>query len=344
MKAALWYGQRDIRIQEVPLPAGPAAGEVLLKVLRCGLCGTDLEEYLHGPIGIPAHKPHPLTGKLAPLIMGHEVVAEVVQLGAGVTRLHVGDRVIPDGLFFCGQCEYCSKHQFTLCSSMASIGQQTDGGLAGYMVVPEAMCVKIDRSVPVDLAALTEPLAVSIRAVNRSEMALGDRVAIVGVGTIGLCVLELSKMRGARTIAVMDKQSSRLERAARFGAQTIQDPQDASGTFDVVFECAGNPGAFQLALQLLAPGGTLVVVGATSYDVAINPLRLTLKEQTITTSLSHVYFDDTRQAVALLESGRLDLSHIITSVIPLSRVVEDGFERLASSDHDEIKILVDPTA
>src|SRR3990172_8449831 len=140
MKAALWHARNDIRIETVPDPGPPGPGEVILKVSACGICGTDLEEYLSGPIFMPVDRPNPLTGQQAPLILGHEFAGEVVEVGRDVA-FKAGDHLAPDTLITCGECYYCHRHQLTLCDKLAILGLMGHGGLAEYCKVPVAMCI-----------------------------------------------------------------------------------------------------------------------------------------------------------------------------------------------------------
>src|SRR2546423_739150 len=121
MKAALWHARDDVRVEEVPEPGAPGPDEVIIRVSACGICGTDLEEYRAGPLFIPVGQPNPLTGRQAPIILGHEFAGEVVEVGRGVTRLRAGDRVAPDVLVYCGKCYWCQRHQVMLCEQMGAL-------------------------------------------------------------------------------------------------------------------------------------------------------------------------------------------------------------------------------
>jgi len=164
MKAAVWYGRRDIRIEEFPDPSPPGENEVKIKVLWCGICGTDLEEYLYGPLYIPVDKPNSLTGRKAPMVLGHEFVGRVVEVGPGVTELQVGDVVTPDTLIHCGKCYWCQRHQVHHCENLAILGLSTDGGFAEYVNAPTYMCFRLPAGVPLVVGALAEPASVAVRA------------------------------------------------------------------------------------------------------------------------------------------------------------------------------------
>ena len=135
--ALRWHGRGDVRLDEIEDPPPPGPGEVQLRPLWCGICGTDVEEYRSGPVFIPSGSPHPLTGRLAPITLGHEFSGEVVDVGPGVERFRPGDRVAADTLIFCGECYWCRRHQVTLCERLAALGLMADGGLAGLCNAPE---------------------------------------------------------------------------------------------------------------------------------------------------------------------------------------------------------------
>src|SRR5260370_22793964 len=170
MKAAVWHARNDIRIDEVPEPTAPGSGEVVIQVDACGICGTDLEEYRAGPLLIPVGEPNPLTGRKAPIVLGHEFAGEVVEVGPGVTTFHAGDRVAPDVLIYCGSCFWCRRHQVSLCDKVAALGLSGDGGLAEYCKAPVSMCLKLPNGMSYEHAALAEPLSVAIRAVRKGRI------------------------------------------------------------------------------------------------------------------------------------------------------------------------------
>jgi (R,R)-butanediol dehydrogenase / meso-butanediol dehydrogenase / diacetyl reductase len=135
MRAARWHGHEDVRVEDVPVPrAGP--GELLLKVSWSGICGSGVDEYLHGPVIIPTETPNGLTGRIAPLVLGNEFVGSVAAIGEGVAQFGVGERVAPEPVLFCGLCFYCRRHDYALCVNWAMLGLHGDGGLAEYAVVP----------------------------------------------------------------------------------------------------------------------------------------------------------------------------------------------------------------
>ena len=162
MKAAVWYKKGDIKIEDVSDPK-TGAGQVKVKIKLCGICGSDLHEYREGPFIIPA-KPHPLTGRFGgPIILGHEFSAEVVELGKGVTRFKVGDRITVNPLIYCGKCHYCKRGEYIMCTKLGTVGFAWDGAFAEYGVFPEYSLFKLPPSVTDVMGATVEPLAVAIQ-------------------------------------------------------------------------------------------------------------------------------------------------------------------------------------
>ena len=195
MLAARWHARRDIRIDEVPEPGTPPPGWVRMKVAACGICGTDLEEYTEGPLMIPVDEPHPLTGGIAPLTLGHESVGVVVEAAADV-ELEPGTPVAVETNVFCGTCYWCRRREFQLCEKLGSLGLMGDGGLAEQMIAPAYTCFPY-RNVAATTAVLAEPLSVAVRAVRRGGVRVGSSVAIVGAGTVGLLTAQGARVAGA---------------------------------------------------------------------------------------------------------------------------------------------------
>jgi len=180
MKAAVWHGQRDVRVEEVPDPPSPPAGQVKVEIAACGICGTDLHEYLGGPVYIPVDTPHPLTGVKAPVMTGHEAAGRVVEVGPGVERVKIGDRVAMCPIIGCLQCTWCKSGLMGLCPKSAYLGTSWHyGAFAGYVNVYDFMCYPLPPEVPDELGALVEPFAATVRAIGQANLKPGETVAIV---------------------------------------------------------------------------------------------------------------------------------------------------------------------
>lgn len=343
MLAVRWHARGDVRVEEVPPPAPPGPGEVQLKVSWCGICGTDLEEWLSGPLFIPAAAPHPVTGARAPVILGHEFAGEVVAVGEAVTAPRPGQRVAVDAIVFCGTCHWCRRGEVTRCPDLGSLGLHGDGGLAPLCNAPARMCLPVPDTVADDEAALAEPLAVAVRALRRGGLRPGERVAVVGAGAVGLMAVQAARAFGADRVVVIEPLPERRALATRLGADDAVPPGDAAALqADVAVECAGTPGAVQAALQALRYGGRAVLLGITAESATIAPLDLVRGERSLIGSLSHVWDEDFRVALGLLGRGAVQAAPLITDRIPLGAAVSGGLALLRDEPEKHLKILVRP--
>lgn len=345
MRALRWHGPRDLRFEDVEDPGAPGPGEVRVAVEWCGICGTDVEEYTDGPLVIPT-KPHPLTGLTPPMIIGHEVSGRVETVGSGVD-LELGGLVALDGYLYCGTCRACRRHQVNLCERWAHIGMSYPGGLAERMVVPAAMAIPAASAIAGDHLALAEPCSVAVRALRRAELQPGERVAVIGAGTIGLAVLQVARTGGAGEIVVVDPIASRREVAGSLGADAVVDRLDRlaaePGDFDIVVDCSGASSVPNAAMELTRPGGRILLVGFPPHPGTLDYKTLLLKELSLVASVGHVYDEDFATAVRLLCSGRIDAAPLISHRIPFERAVSEGIERLAGPGRAQaLKILVRP--
>ena len=352
MRATRWYGPRDVRTETVPDPT-PGPDDVVLRVAWCGICGTDVEEYLSGPHWIPTTQPNPLTGACAPLILGHEFAGEVVAVGRAVRNLSVGDRVAPDTLIYCGACYWCLRHQVHLCESLAALGLMADGGLAEFCRAPARMCLRLPPTLRLDHAALAETLAVGVHALRRGRLAPGETVAIVGAGAVGLCAMQAALHGGARRVVVVEPDPQRRQLAQRLGASLSVDAaqvdwRDAVREVlggpgpDLTIECGGRLASVASAIAVARRGGRIVLVGLPAQPGMLDFAALAAAEQEVIGSLSHVYDEDFAAAIDLLSDQRVQVDDLITHRLHLDEVVDHGFERLASGDSSAIKMLVSP--
>lgn len=350
MKAALWYGRRDVRVMDVPEPPSPGKGQVKIKVMWCGICGSDLHEYIAGPIFIPVKTEHPLTGKKAPIILGHEFSGEVVEVGPEVTNAKIGDRVAPDACQVCWECDRCKEGRYSLCSKLAFTGLMADGAFAEYVNVPAYTLYKIPDNMSYETGALIEPLAVGVHAVRRAPLIEGETAVILGAGTIGLVTLMAARVAGAKKIYTIEMAKARKEYAMKAGATAVLDPSEGDvvskiheltgGGADVVFECIGNDKTGPLAVELARSAGKIVVVGIFEKASAFNFNSLSLTEKMVMGSLA--YYGEFGPAIDLVSDGRINVEPLITGKININDIVEKGFEELVNRKEENIKILVRP--
>jgi (R,R)-butanediol dehydrogenase/meso-butanediol dehydrogenase/diacetyl reductase len=341
MLAVRWHGRGDVRVEEVPPPAPPGPGEVQLQVRWCGICGTDLEEWLSGPVFIPAAAPHPVTGARAPLVLGHEFAGVVVAAGAGVTGPRPGQRVAVDTIVSCGTCYWCRRGEVTRCPALGALGLHGDGGLAELCNAPARICLPVPDTVADDEAALAEPLAVAVRALRRGGLRPGERVAVVGAGAVGLMAVQAAAAFGADSVAVVEPRPERRALAVRLGAGRAVPPGGAGALeADVAVECAGTASAVGTALQALRSGGRAVLLSIVTQSAPIAPMDLIRGEKSLIGSLSHVWDQDFREALQLLDRGAVRAAPLITDRIPLNAAVTGGLALLRDEPEKHLKILV----
>jgi (R,R)-butanediol dehydrogenase/meso-butanediol dehydrogenase/diacetyl reductase len=200
MKAARWYKARDIRVENVEEPK-VTAGHVKIEVAWAGICGSDLHEYAAGPVFISANAPHPVTGELPPITMGHEFSGTVVEVGEGVTKVKPGDKVVVEPIICCGECAACRQGKYNVCRKLGFVGLSgRGGGFSEYVVAEERWVHKMPEGLSLEQGALVEPAAVALHAVRQSKLKAGDKAAVFGTGPIGLLVIEALKAAGASEI------------------------------------------------------------------------------------------------------------------------------------------------
>ena len=343
MLALRWHGRGDVRLEQVEGPPPPGPGEVQLRILWCGICGTDVEEYRSGPIFIPTERPHPLTGRSAPLTLGHEFCGEVVAVGPGVDRYEYGDRVAADTLIFCGECYWCKRHQVVLCQKLAALGLMADGGLAELCNAPAYTCRAVPDAMSSEAAALAETLAVAVRALRRGRLRTGERVAVVGAGAVGLMTLQAAVAGGASTVSVIEPLPGRRRLASALGAEKTYAPEEATEIgADLVVECSGGTHAIETAIRAARKGGRVVLVGIYGHPSEVDFLQVVAAEKEIIGSMSHVYDEDFDASLALLGRGAVRAEPLVSDRIPLDRALDDGILALLNEPQQHLKILISP--
>jgi (R,R)-butanediol dehydrogenase / meso-butanediol dehydrogenase / diacetyl reductase len=350
MRALRFHSARDLRIEEVDEPAAPGPNEVVVRVATCGICGTDLHEYVAGPIVTPV-EPHPLTGAQNPQILGHEFAGDVVATGAGVTSVGEGDRVAIMPLAYCGTCTYCRRGLQHLCATMGCVGlSHAWGGMAHLATVAEYQVVRLPDAVSYEQGALIEPTAVAAYGVERGGVAPGDRVLITGAGPIGALAALCAHSAGASTVYVSEPNAARRARAEALGVATVLDPTvvdvpellhdetDGVGV-DVAIECSGHSNGFAAAVASLRKRGTLAQTGLFVGEATVEPMLWSLNDLTIVGTWCYWVYDFDRIA-AQIASGSLPVERVVTSTVSLDGA-PDAFAMLASGTADEIKVLVE---
>ena len=351
MKAMVYHGNKDLRLEEVPEPV-PNAGQVKLRIDYCGICATDIEEYEYGPVFIAGDTPNPVTGRSIPIITGHELTGTVVETGEGVDAVTVEDRVVVNGIITCEECPRCREGDTTECASMTSVGFGIDGALAEYLVWPASQVVRLPDEVSSESAALVEPAAVAHHAVRRGRIQAADHVAVLGAGTIGLLTMQIARAMGARVYAV-DRRAESLELARSLGADAVinaasDDPggelarlTDGQGP-DVVIDAAGGSQTPHTALQWVRNGGRVLLVAIYTSKPEFDFNSIVSTETELIGSLGYDR-RDVEEVVRLIASGALKTEPLISDVITLEEVVSVGFARMMAPEKDVFRILVTPS-
>lgn len=344
MRAAVFHNAQDIRVEEIDA-AEVKDNQVKVKVAWAGICGSDLHEYNAGPIFIPNDEASPLTGRKAPLTMGHEFSGVVEEIGANVKGLRVGDKVTINPLIT-GKIH--EKPLVDMYKGFTFVGLGSDGGFADFVVVNQENIVKLKDDTSLELAALVEPTAVALQAIRESEMKLSDSVAVFGAGPIGLLTVIAARAAGAKDIIVFDLSDTRLDKAKEVGATHAVN----SGTEDPVafvkkyypdgvdrtFEVAGVPVTLNQSIEVTRARGIVTIVSIFEKSVDFNPMSLTASGVRIASTLA--YEPDIFEAtVKMMESGQINPFPVITDHIELEDIVEKGFKALIN-DKSQAKILV----
>lgn len=333
MKAAILHGPRDLRVESRRDPR-PEPGEVVVRMTAAGLCGTDYEIWSGArPVAYPR-------------IMGHELVGRVEATASDVTRVSPGDPVVVEPNYSCGHCPLCREGNRNLCLSRTTIGINADGGFAELVRVPARCCWRATAGAAGDALLLAEPLAVVVRAVGRGEPKPGETAAIVGAGTLGLLALQVLRARGAR-VMVTSRSRRRFALASQLGADathaTLEGPlADAARRFsgregvDLVVETAGTAEAITHALELVRPGGRVVLTGLPHEPTSVSFFSVVRREITLTGSM--IYQDEFPEAMRLLDSGAVQTAPLITHRFGLDRI---GEAFAAHADPSSIKVALE---
>lgn len=348
MTAALYYGAHDIRIEEVSVPT-PAPGEVLIRVLRSGICGTDASEWVSGPKTFPVARRHPASQHLGPLIPGHEFVGEIVE-SHDVAEVACGTMVASGAGIWCGRCPRCRQGRTNLCREYRTLGLNVHGAMAEYVCAPTRILRPVPAGMSADHAALAQPLAVGIHAARRCGAQDGDQVVVIGAGAVGSFVLAGLRHIADVEIIVVDFPGARLERALRIGADHTLTPSrtladDVTELLkgrrpDVIIEASGAPGQLNTAIEMVADGGRILAVGIPTSPTTIDLRTMVLREITIDSTLAHICDTDLPAALAVLGDGQLG-EEFVETPLPLADLGL-SMERLAAGQV-EGKILINPS-
>ena len=340
MLAAVIHAAHDLRLEERDVPQ-PGPREVKVRVRAGGICGSDLHYFHHGGLGA--------TRLREPMILGHEIAGEVMEVGAAVTSVRVGDHVAVNPSLNCGHCRYCLAGQLNHCLDMRFYGSamrmpHVQGGFREMLVCDESQAVLVPPGIALTTAAFAEPLAVCLHAARQAGSMLGARVLVTGAGPIGALLAMVARHAGAREVVATDLLDAPLALVRELGADRVINMATHAhelepyardkGVFDVVLEASGSAAALASAFTVARPGATVVQVGLGGGETTI-PLNLVVAKE-IAIRGSFRFHEEFAWAVDFIASGAIDVSPLLTEVVPL-REAERAFA-LAANRSQAMKV------
>jgi 2-desacetyl-2-hydroxyethyl bacteriochlorophyllide A dehydrogenase len=330
MKALTIRQPNHVELQDVPVPA-PGLTEVLVRVAACGICGTDVHIFRGEYLGT------------YPVVPGHEFAGEVVAVGSDVRRFRIGDRVTVEPNIACDNCVACLNNRQNFCLNWQAVGVTRPGGMAEFAVAPEKVVFDIG-SLPYEHATFVEPLSCVIHGIQRAEIGLADRIAILGAGPIGLLLLQVALQQGVASVVVVERQPARAKLALSLGAASWVDdlatmPPDV---FDVVIDATGVPDVMARSIELARPGGTILLFGVPPRGADLTLDAFAIFEKGLTLRSSFTSKRNSYQAVAMLHSGQVKVQELISHRLPL-REFEKGVEMIESGLDGVKKVLMVPS-
>ncbi|MCA1441386.1 2,3-butanediol dehydrogenase [Ensifer sp. IC4062] len=354
MRALRFHAAKDLRIEDIPTPEKPAAGQVLIRNRFVGICGTDLHEYAYGPIFIPK-EPHPFTGAYGPQVLGHEFGGVVEAVGDGVISVRAGDRVSVQPLIMPRSGDYfADRGLFHLSPELALAGLSwASGGMAEYALLNEYNVEKIPDEMTDEEAALVEPTAVAVYACDRGGVTAGSSVLVTGAGPIGVLALLAARAAGAAQLFVSDINDARLEFAAsilpdlvtinpqrrRLG-EVVRALTEGNVGCDVAIECVGNEHALKACVDAVRKQGVAVQTGLHPHENPLDWFQVTFKDIDLRGSWAYPTHYWPR-VIRLIASGLLPAKRIVTRRIALDEAVANGFDALLDPSGKHLKILID---
>lgn len=340
MKAAVYLGKETIETRELEIPS-LKDGEILIKVMACGICGTDVHIF-HGSPGA--------TEATVPVVLGHEFSGEVVECAPGTSRIKVGDKVTVDPNMYCGNCDYCLNGKKNYCPSMGAVGVNQNGGFEAYCAVPEKQAILLSPDVDYEEAAMAEPVACCLRGIDNIGITQGDTVCIVGGGAIGQIMAQLARISGASKVVVSEPVEMRRDLAISLGADAAVDPmagdlkEQLQSTIgkdyaDVVIECVGRPVAVGQAVHIAGKGGKILLFSVPNPNDTFELPLIDVFQKELTIKGSFVNPDTQYRAASLISEKRLNLKPLITHRYPTEQLEEAIKKQMAN---DSVKVVVLP--
>lgn len=343
MQALVLTEYKHLEILSVPDPA-PGAGEVLIAVKACGICGSDV----HGMDGSTGRR-------RPPIVMGHEAAGTIAAVGPQVTKWRVGDRVTFDSTIYCGTCEHCRRGEVNLCDHRRVLGVSCEdysqpGAFAEHVVVPERILYRLPDALSFEEAALIEPFTIAFHAVRRRAPQLNDSALIIGCGMIGLALLQTARLAGFGRIVAVDTASDRLAQAKALGADEVVNTSGGSGLdrlleitgkrgFDHAFEAVGVAATIDLAVRAVRKGGCVTLVGNVSPTVPL-PLQLVVTRE-ISLLGSCASAGEYPACLDMMARGAITAKPLLSAVAPLTEGAS-WFNRLYAREAGLLKVILTP--
>ena len=330
-------------MKEISEPVIVKPNDVKIRMLVVGICGSDIHYYTQGQIGSQVVE--------YPFTVGHEGAGIVVETGKDVSRVKTGDIIAIEPAMPCWECDQCLSGRHHTCRRLKFLGcpGQAEGCLMEYIVMPEESCFPLERGLNPDHGAISEPLAIGVYAVKKSGGVKGLDVGILGYGPIGMSVMLAAKAEGAASFTVTDKIQPRLAIALKEGASLLFNPEKEDFTamlkqqfplgLDVVFECCGQQEALDQAIDILKPGGRLIVVGIPEFYRWSISVELTRRKE-ISLQFIRRQVDCVEQALEMMENGKIDISAMVTHRFPFGKTKE-AFDLVAAYDDGVMKAMID---
>jgi L-iditol 2-dehydrogenase len=343
MKAMMLTGIRQMEMKNIPEPVLVKPNDVKIRMSVLGICGSDIHYYTQGQIGSQK--------VVYPFTVGHEGAGIVVEVGPAVKRVKPGDKIAIEPAMPCWKCDQCLSGRHHTCRNLKFLGcpGQAEGCLMEYIVMPEESCFPLEGKLTPDHGSISEPLAIGVYAVKKSGGVKNLKTGILGYGPIGMSVMLSAKAQGADSFFITDKIDPRLAIAAREGAIYTGNPlnEDIVASIlkkehlglDVVFECCGQQEAFDQAIEILKPGGRLVVVGIPEFDRWSMNVETTRRRE-ISLQFIRRQVDCVESALEMMKNGTINIDNMVTHRFPFSKTKE-AFDLVAGYHDGVMKAMID---
>jgi L-iditol 2-dehydrogenase len=343
MKAMMLTGIRQMEMKDIPEPVLESPNDVKIRMSVLGICGSDIHYYTQGRIGSQKVK--------YPFTVGHEGAGVVVEVGQKVTRVKPGDSIAIEPAMPCWKCDQCLAGRHHTCRNLRFLGcpGQAEGCLMEYIVMPEESCFPLVGNLNPDHGSISEPLAIGVYAVKKSGSVKGLNIGILGFGPIGMSVLLAAKARGVENVYVTDKIDQRLSIAFKEGSALTHNPlkediienilQKEKTGLDIVFECCGQQEALDQAVNLLKPGGKLVVIGIPEFDLWSMSVDTTRRKE-LTIQFIRRQVDCVETALEMMENGLIKVDRMVTHRFPFDKT-KDAFDLVADYRDGVMKAMID---